>query len=227
MSVVVVTGGTRGIGRAVVAHASVSGWRVVFCGRGPVRATTDDAVMGLRADVSVEEDVEALFAGAMSAFRRVDAVVHCAGVSGDSLLVNLDDAEWARIRDTNLQGGLLVSREAIRAGASALVLVGSMYQHGAPANAAYAASKGAMWGLTQHLSGQYPRVKTNLLVPGYVETDLTESLTDDAREALVTGNPLERPVTADEVATAAMFLLDAPFSGRMLHATGGVMEAPA
>lgn len=227
MSVVVVTGGTHGIGQAIVERANRAGWSVVFCGRNVPPATPNSAVVGVRADVSVEQDVEALFGQAVSTFGRVDAVVNCAGVSGNSLLVNLGQLEWTQIRDTNLHGGFLVAREALRAGAAALVLVGSMYQHGAHANAAYATSKGAQWGLVQHLGAHFPHMRTNLLVPGYVDTRLTQSLTDQARDALVRGNPLQRPVTADETAAAAMLLMDPPFSGQMLHATGGTLEAPS
>jgi 3-oxoacyl-[acyl-carrier protein] reductase len=154
-------------------------------------------------------------------------VVNCAGISGNSLLVNLEDAEWAETRDTNLRGSFLVSQQAIRASAGALVLIGSTYQWGAPANAVYATSKGALWGLTQALSRQYPKTRTNMLVPGFVETRLTTSLSEAARNALIDRNPLRRSVTADEVAAAAMLLMDPPFSGQTLHASGGVMEAPS
>lgn len=245
--VAIVTGGSRGIGRAVVRALVDAGASVLFATRtasaeaaAVVRAAKAVGGAGMAvhmaADVGCEDDVERLFAVALARWNRIDVVVHSAGVSHGALLVSLDEGALDAVLRTNTTGAFLVARRAARDVAPTtprtLVLVGSLAQHGSPANAIYAASKGALVGLTrsigheQALSG----LRTHLVVVGYVETELTRDLPERTRSLLIDTCPQRRAATTDEVAAAIVALAarpDALCSGGSLYVSGGLAEIPA
>jgi len=245
--VVVVTGGSRGIGRSCALLAATLGARVVFCARhdgAELRAVEDaaaargvpGAVIGVPADVTSEDDVALLFATAQRAFGPVTAVVSNAASSRESLLATMDTAAWDEVMATNLTGTWLVVRQALRtflerATGGRLVLMGTLSQHGVAGNGAYAASKGGALGLTRVIARDYGRrgVRANMVVPGYVETALSSTLSDRQRRRLVDGCPLHRPGSPDEIASVAMFLLSdraRGLNGRAVFASGGMLETP-
>jgi 3-oxoacyl-[acyl-carrier protein] reductase len=137
---------------------------------------------------------------------------------------------------TNLTGSFLVARQAVRAfldqqSGGQLVLMGTLSQNGVAGNGAYAASKGGALGLTRVIARDYGGrgVRANMVVPGYVETALSSTLTPHQRRSLVDGCPLRRPGSPDEIASVAMFLLsDAArgLNGRAVFASGGMLETP-
>ncbi len=163
--VVVVTGGSRGIGRSCALQAAQLGARVVFCARhdgDELRAVEAEAaaggmpgaVIGVRADVTREDDVAGVFEAARREFGAVTSVVSNAASSSESLLVTMETASWDAVMATNLTGGFLVARCAIRAFVEQrvggrLVLLGTLSQNGVAGNGAYAASKGGALGLTR------------------------------------------------------------------------------
>jgi 3-oxoacyl-[acyl-carrier protein] reductase len=239
-----VTGGSRGIGRAIVLGALARGADVAYCSRDGsedealAAAATQQApgrrLVALRADVSREADVEAFFDGALAALGRVDAVVSNAGISRESLLVSCLAETWDALVATNLTGAFLVSRRAVRElrgrGRGSLVFMGSLQQYGAPRGAAaYAAAKGGLTGLMQAIAWEHggAGIRANQVAAGYVETGMTSHLPEFARQRFLEVCPLKRLPTTEEIASLILFLASersAGINGQTLHAAGGIME---
>ena len=216
--VVVVTGGSRGIGREIVLGAAALGAQVVFCARtiGQAAHSVEEEaarlagprrVLAVQADVACESDVEGLFDATLRAFGRVDVVVNNAGISREALLVSLPADQWDQVIATNLTGAFLMSRGAIReflkqGGKGTIVSIGSVMQHGAPSNASYAASKGGLAGLTQAIAQEYGErgVGAYLLVVGAVETELTRDAPEAMKRMFIDACPQKRQAHTGEVA---------------------------
>lgn len=241
---VFVTGGSRGIGRAVVLGALARGADVAYCSRDGARdrALADEAaarcpgrrLVALRADVGREADVEASFDGALAALGRVDAVVSNAGISRQDLLVSCRAETWDELVATNLTGAFLVSRRAVREfrarGGGSLVFMGSLQQYGAPRGAsAYAAAKGGLTGLMEAIVWEHGEhgIRANQVAAGYVDTEMTKHLPEFARNRFVEASPLKRLPTTEEIASLVLFLCSARsagINGQTLHAAGGIRE---
>jgi 3-oxoacyl-[acyl-carrier protein] reductase len=245
---VVVTGGTRGIGRAVVLEAVRRGARVVCCARDVHRGGPDveaaaaviagpGRVLAMQADVSRESDVEQLFETARTRFGHVDIAVNNAGTSASELMVSHSVSEWDRVVATNITGCLLVARELVRGALArgrqaALVTVGSIAQEGAANNASYSATKGALLGMTQGLARDYEAdgIRANLVVAGYVDTELARGLNPRTRAYWLEYAPARRSGTAEEIAGLVLFLASdrsRSLNGQALFATGGLLQCPA
>jgi 3-oxoacyl-[acyl-carrier protein] reductase len=245
--VIVITGGSRGIGRACVLAAVEAGARVVFCSRQnghdsrAVEAEAADrggagAAVGVAAEVADEAGVANLFAVARERYGEVHGVVHNAAISREQLLLAMPTTAWEAVVDTNLGGAFLVAREATRlflaqGRGGRFVAIGTLSQYGVVGNASYAASKGGVAGLTRTVAQQYGPfgVTANLVVPGYVETALSAGMSDAARRALVAVCPMQRSGTPEEIAAVVIFLLSAAASGlngAEIRATGGLMAIP-
>lgn len=229
---VLVTGGSRGIGRAVVDGALARGARVAYCSRHGADTGRAGRGRAFRADVGREEDVEAFFADAAGAFGPPDVVVSNAGISEAGLLVACETRTFETLLATNLTGAFLTARAALRAFAGrggAIVFVGSIQEQGAPRGAAaYAASKGGLSGLVRSIARDHgPRVRANQVVTGFVDTGLTRDLPDEARRRVLELLPLRRLPQVEEVAALALFLASprsAGLNGATLHASGGMQE---
>jgi len=243
--VLVVTGGSRGIGRATVLAAAARGARVAFCSRdeagqaevveAAVALSASERVLAVRADVSREGDVERLFDAALSAFGEVDAVVSNAGFSREALLVSLTTREWDEVLATNLTGSFLVARRAVRAfvergRGGRIVFMGSLQQNGAPRGAAaYATSKGGLGGLTRAIAWEYRTrgIRANQVVTGYVDTAMTSHLPETARRLFAERCPQRRLATPEEIASVLLFLASERsrgVNGETVYASGGMME---
>jgi 3-oxoacyl-[acyl-carrier protein] reductase len=237
----IVTGGTRGIGRAVVLEAADDGATVVFCGRDAeaaraVVAEGGDRVSFVPADVTREEDVERLFDEAERRLPRIDVVINNAGVAHDALLVNTSLADWKRVLDVNLRGPFLVCRRAVdelhAAGGGRIVNVASFAASGLVGQAAYAAAKSALLSLTRSIAKEVGRrgISCNAVVPGFIDTDMVAGLSDEARQARAHLTPEQRLGQATEVAEAILFLAsdEASFvTGDVLYVAGAVRDVPA
>jgi 3-oxoacyl-[acyl-carrier protein] reductase len=245
--VIIVTGGSRGIGRACVLHAVMQGARVLFCSRndgatsrGVEAAATarrgSGVAIGVATDVADEVSVRALFDTARERFGDVHGVVNNAAMSLEQLLVTTSTRDWDAVVDVNLTGCFLVAREAVRrfveqGTGGRIVSIGSLSQHGVAGNASYAVSKGGVAGLSRHIARQYARhgIGASMVVPGYIETQLSETLVDHQRRSLIDGCPLHRAGSPDEVAAVVTFLLacsTADTVGQAVYATGGLTEVP-
>jgi 3-oxoacyl-[acyl-carrier protein] reductase len=245
--VVVVTGGSRGIGRACVLRAVALGARVVFCSRAndahsrdveaaAAEAAGPEAALGIAADVADEGDVGKLFEIARARFGGVHGVVNNAAVIHEGLLVSVTTEDWDAVIETNLTGGFLVAREAIRAFISEgtggrIVTIGTLSQHGVAGNASYAVSKGGLEGLTREITRRHARagITSSMVIPGYVETALSAGMAETSRRALIEGCPMRRPGSPDEIASVVAWLLSdagAGHDGRPLFVSGGLREVP-
>jgi 3-oxoacyl-[acyl-carrier protein] reductase len=223
------------------------GARVAFCAREVARGgheveASATAIAGpgralaIRADVSREGDVGALFDATLATFGRVDVAVNNAGTSAAALLVSSSASEWDRVAATNLTGPLLVAQRLAREVTStgrpgSVVTIGSIAGNGVGANASYAATKGALVGLTRGLAAEYGRagLRANLVVAGYVETDLAAGMTPEARRFWLDACPQRRAATPSEVARVALFLASRRarhLNGQALYATAGLLQLP-
>lgn len=240
--VAVVTGGTRGIGRAVALGLADAGADVVPTSRSA--EAVDDAVAAVRdrgraslarpTDVADTDAVEALFARTLDAFGRVDVVVNNAGVNPDAALGRpeaVDDAAFDRTIGVNLRGAYACARaaaEPLAESAGALVNVASVGGLvGLPRQHPYVASKHGLVGLTRSLALDWaPDVRVNAVAPGYVSTDLTAGLeaNDRLRESVLDRTPLDRFADPTEIAAPVVFLASdaaAFVTGAVLPVDGG------
>ena len=243
--VMLIGGGSRGIGRATAIGAARAGWRVALTYRAD-RESADAVVaaiegaggeaVAIQGDVTVEADVMRGYAEAVARFGAVHAAVVNAGIVGPPL--RLADMGIERLRamiDTNVLGAMLMAREAARTlspmpggGASSLVFVSSAAARlGSPGEYVdYAATKGAVDTLTVGLSKELaPRIRVNAVRPGVIDTDIHASGGQPDRAARVGALvPLERPGTAEEVASAILWLCSAGAgytTGALLDVAGG------
>ncbi|MGK2877228.1 MAG: 3-oxoacyl-ACP reductase FabG [Solirubrobacterales bacterium] len=235
--VALVTGASRGIGRATAERLARDGHDVAitYSSDADGAAETLEAIealgrrgVSLQADVRDVSSVNAAFEQIESTLGPVAVLVNNAGVRHDGLALRLSDEDWSDTLDANLTGAFNCSRAALRGMVRArwgrIVMVSSVAGvHGNPGQAAYGASKAGMIGLARTLAKEYARknVTVNAVAPGPVATAMTEGLVDKIAEAV----PLGRPGTVDEVAAAVGFLAsdDAAYvTGVVLPVDGGM-----
>ena len=238
--VAIVTGASRGIGRAIALKLSAAGASVVVTAttvEGAARTADEIIAAGgkalpLKVDVSVASDVEALFKEAVAAFGRLDILVNNAGITKDGLLLRMKEADWDAVLDVNLKGTFNCTREAAKIMSKArygrIVNVSSVVgEMGNPGQANYCASKAGMIGLTKSVAKELARrnVTVNAVTPGFIETDMTLELSEKAKEALQEQIPMGRLGSADDIAGAVLFLVSdgaAYITGHVLSVNGGM-----
>lgn len=239
--VAIVTGASRGIGRAVAEALAAQGARVVI-GYLSGAAAAEEVAAGIIArggaaeplciDMGDPAGAERAVADAAKRLGRLDVLVANAGISVDALLLRLKDEDLARILTVNVQGAVAASRAAVktmmRARAGRIVYMSSVVgEMGNAGQTAYAASKAALLGVARSLAREYASraITVNAVAPGYIDTDMTRALTDDQRQAMLGGVPLGRPGTAAEVAAAVAYLAsdEAGYvTGQVLRVNGGM-----
>ncbi|HET7583800.1 MAG TPA: 3-oxoacyl-[acyl-carrier-protein] reductase [Gemmatimonadaceae bacterium] len=233
-----VTGSTRGIGRAVAETLVACGARVAVVGRDRDRAQSVAAelgagAVGFGADVSDTAGVTTLVEDVEHALGAVDILVNNAGITRDNVLMRLRDDDWDAVMNANLRGAFAAIRAASRGMmkrrwgriiniTSVVGLVGNKGQ------ANYAASKAGLVGLTKSVAKELAsrNVLANAVAPGFIETDMTAALTSDARAALAGQIPLQRLGTPTDVAGVVAFLASehaAYITGQVLVVDGGMV----
>ena len=235
---VLITGGSRGIGRACVLEFARRGADVAFTYRGSVEAATDLAdsasampgrIVALPHDLR-DGDAEQLVARVEEALGPLDSAVLNAGVWAGGRLGDLDPLDWWRVLETNFRGNHWLARAALpsllRSQSGSLVLMSSAVAlTGFPGDTAYTSAKAAMIGFARSLAHEVGHlgVRVNVLAPGFVETGMTSAIADPARDRILRRTVLRRFGTAEEIAHAAVFLSeDATFTtGTVLSADGG------
>jgi 3-oxoacyl-[acyl-carrier protein] reductase len=213
-----VTGSTRGIGRAIAESLAGAGARVGVVGRDKARADEAAAAIspdarGFACDVADIASVTALVEAAEKEFGAVDILVNNAGLTRDNILLRLKDDDWDAVLDANLRGAFVATRAASRGMmkrrwgriiniASVVGIVGNKGQ------ANYAASKAGLIGLTKTVAKEFAsrNILANVVAPGFIATDMTAAMTDDAKKALFTQIPLERLGTPQDIASLVTFL---------------------
>ncbi len=227
-----VTGGSRGIGRAIAVELAQAGAQVVVGYRtGAEEAEQVAKEIGgraVQADVSESEQAARLVEDAGD----IDILVNNAGLTRDGLIARMSDEDWRTVIDTNLGGVFATCRAAargmMRRRSGAIVNLSSVVGvHGNPGQTNYAASKAGIIGFTKALARELAtrNVRVNAIAPGYIETALTEVLPDGVREALLAGTPLGRLGAPEDVAGAVRFLCsdEASFiTGEVLLVDGGL-----
>ena len=227
-----VTGASKGIGRAIAAELATAGANVVLSYR--TGAEDAEALAGEIGGKAVQADVSdpASAAALVEEAGDVDILVNNAGVTRDGLLVRMSDEDWSTVIDTNLASCFYTCRAAARGmmkkRAGTVVNISSIVGiHGNWGQTNYAASKAGIIGFTKSLARELGsrNVRANVVVPGYVKTQLTEVLPDGATEAMLTNTPLGRLGDPADVAGAVRFLCsdEASFiTGAVLLVDGGL-----
>lgn len=229
----VVTGGSRGFGRAVAQRAADEGAYVAIIARGPEVETAAREIggetIGLVADVSNADQVTAAFAAVAERWGKVDVLVNNAGLHRGGLIDKIDSADWSDVLATNLSGPFNTVRSCLplmEEGGS-IVNVGAVVGfRGFAGDVAYGASKAGLAGMTQVLAVELARrgVRINLVIPGFVDTDMTAAVSARARARLLQRIPLGRPGTLDEIAEVICWVAEARYmTGSIVATDGGLM----
>ncbi len=237
----VVTGGSRGIGRAVCLELARGGANVVLCYAGNEAAANDTIAacealgakaLAIRCDVAEAGEVKALMDAAVKTFGRIDILVNNAGITRDGLLMMMKDEDFDAVINANLKGTFLcmkaVSRLMMRQRYGRIVNLSSVVGlRGNAGQVNYAASKAGVVGMTKSLAKELASrgVTVNAVAPGFIETDMTAAMTDAAKAATLASIPMQKLGAPEDVARAVAFLASdeaAYITGQILAVDGGM-----
>lgn len=238
-NVALVTGGSRGIGRAICLELARRGAAVAvnYAGNSQAAQETADLCRGLgveaeifQADVARSAACEALVQAVKDRFGRLDILVNNAGISKDGLLMTAKAEEVEQVLDTNLKGAYFCTKAAsrimLRQRYGRIVSLSSVVGlRGNPGQTAYAASKAGILGLTKAAAKELAsrNITVNAVAPGLIETDMTAALPEKAWEAMRSTIPAGRPGAPEEVAQAVAFLVESAYiTGQVLCVDGGM-----
>jgi 3-oxoacyl-[acyl-carrier protein] reductase len=237
--VAVVTGASRGIGRAIATRLASCGAIVVAAARGDNAQGTVDAIRSaggqaeaVALDVTDASAAEAAIAAAVGRHGRIDILVNNAGITRDQLMLRLKREDWDAVLATNLTSAYTLTQAAlkpmIRQRSGRVICISSVVgQSGNPGQANYAASKAGLIGFAKAVALEVAsrNITVNVVAPGMIETDMTHAIADKAKDVLLTRIPLGRLGAPDEVAAAVAFLASdeaAYITGQVLAVNGGM-----
>ena len=233
-----VTGSTRGIGRAIAETLAQSGARVAIVGRELQKAqqaatAVGNGAQGFACDVTDTAAVAKLVADVETAFGSIDILVNNAGITRDNLVMRLKDDDWDSVQNANLRGAFAairaVSRGMMKRRGGRIINISSIIgMIGNKGQANYAASKAGLIALTKSVAKELGsrNILVNAVAPGFIETEMTAAMTPEAREGLGKQIALERLGTPQDVAAAVAFLasdLATYMTGQVLVVDGGMV----
>jgi 3-oxoacyl-[acyl-carrier protein] reductase len=234
----IVTGSTRGIGREVAKALADSGARVAVVGRDKAKAEAvaaeiGNGAAGFSCDVGDTAAVAALIADVEKQFGGIDILVNNAGLTRDNLVMRLSDDDWDTVLDANVRGAFAAIRAASRGmmkkRAGRIINMASVVGiTGNKGQANYAASKGALIALTKSVAKELGsrNILVNAIAPGFIETDMTDAMTQEAREAMHGMIPLGRLGKSADIASMVVFLASdhaSYITGQVLVVDGGMV----
>lgn len=239
--VAIVTGGARGIGKAICEKLAADGAKLAIV----------DVLMDVAAETAAEFEgkgveakafaanvadpaaVDQMVKDVMAAFGQIDILVNNAGITRDNLMLRMKEEDWDAVIAVNLKGTFncikAVARPMMKARGGKIVNIASVVGvMGNAGQANYSASKAGVIGLTKTAAKEFASrgINVNAVAPGYIQTDMTEKLTDQAREAFMTVIPLRRPGTAEDVAGVVCFLAGPAsdyVTGQVINIDGGMV----
>jgi len=238
--VALVTGATRGIGRAIAGTLAAAGATVIGTATTDEGAATISAYLkdagsagtGMKLDVSDGAAVDAALAAIDEGFGAVTILVNNAGITRDNLLLRMKDDEWDAIMATNLKPAFRLAKGVLRGMMKArrgrIIQIGSVVgASGNPGQANYAAAKAALVGFTKSLAQEVGsrNITVNCVAPGFIDTDMTKALPDAQRATLLEKIPLGRLGSPEDIASAVLFLASPQagyVTGTTLHVNGGM-----
>jgi 3-oxoacyl-[acyl-carrier protein] reductase len=235
-----ITGASRGIGKACVESLAAAGHRVVLAARSAekleeiaaaVRNSGGEA-FAIEVDMANQQSIADGFSKAAKEFGRVDILVNNAGIAKDGLAVRMKQADWDIVLQTNLSGSFYAIQQVLpammRERWGRIVNISSVVgEMGNPGQANYVASKAGLIGLTKSLAREVGsrNITVNAIAPGFIGTDMTHGLNDELKRKMIDETPLKRMGTPEEIACAVKFLAsdDAAFiTGHVLDVNGGI-----
>jgi 3-oxoacyl-[acyl-carrier protein] reductase len=226
---VLVTGGNRGIGRAIAEAFVAQGDRVAVTTRS---GGAPEGCLDVRCDITDPAAVEAAFAEVEAAQGPVEVLVANAGITADGLLVRMSDDDWASVIDTNLTGSFRLAKRAVskmmRARRGRIIFISSVVGLlGSGGQVNYAASKAGLVGMARSIAREYGSrgITANVVAPGFVETDMTDTLSDELKAQYKAQVPLGRYASTDEIASAVTWLASdgaAYITGAVIPVDGGL-----
>jgi len=235
--IVVVTGGNKGIGKGIVDLFVQNGARVYVLGRSVVENSEliEDKtinIINLKVDISNYEDIQTTFTKIINAEKRIDVLVNNAGITKDNLLLRLNESDWDNVIDINLKGAFNTIKAVVKQMMSQrygkIVNVGSIVgQTGNAGQINYSASKSGLIGLTKSVAKELAsrNVYTNLVAPGFIQTDMTDKLNEEQIKSYSESIPLKRLGKVEDVANLVMFLssdYSNYITGQVINVDGGL-----
>lgn len=240
----IVTGGSRGIGKAIVSKLAEHGANVIFTYVSDSSAASSEKlaadvssqygtkVIATRSDISKFEEAEKLVNLCVEQFGRLDILVNNAGITRDNLLMRMTEDQWDEVINTNLKGVFSLTKAAqrpmLKQRSGSIINMSSVVgRSGNAGQSNYSASKAGLIGFTKSIAMELGSrsIRCNAIAPGFIETEMTETLDENIKKTWIEAIPLKRAGTADDVANAVVFLgsdMSAYISGQTLNVCGAM-----